>query len=70
MLKLYLEMDQDKLMKITDHRKFKFRNHDKIFPSLPAITGHDRIIDHGSRYLKYHNHRIMKISPLPTPVVV
>jgi hypothetical protein len=60
-----LIMDQDKLMKITDHGKLKIRNHDKNVPFLRAITGHDRTINHGSRYLIYPNHRIT-----PTPVVV
>ena len=65
-----LIMDQDELLKITDHRKLQIRNHDKKFPFLPAITGHDRIIDRGSRYLKYPIHRSMKIPPLPAPVGV
>jgi hypothetical protein len=60
-----LIMDQDKSMKITDHGKLKIRNHDKNSPFLRAITGHDRTINHGSRYLIYPNHRIT-----PTPVVV
>ena len=58
-------MDQDKLMKITYHEKLKIHNHDKNVPFLRAITGHDRTINHGSRYLKYPNHRIMKIPPTP-----
>ena len=53
-----LIMDQDKSMKITDHGKLKIRNHDNNFPFLRAITGHDRTINHGSRYLIYPNHRI------------
>ena len=44
-----LIMDQDKSMKITDHGKFKIRNHDKIFPFYvqSLVTTGLSITDHG-----------------------